>query len=334
MRPPVGLRTSTLATVASLSLLRAPPPRAALSADDGGLHALLLQRSVQTCCFTARSCRDPPTAQWLSTHAGVPETYHGVDAFDVGVGDDNQQWQQWLLSLLSEPAITLQVDSVLKKNRGLSTNNPYLQPKPMTYSYELRPSEMAGRVMQTADSIAHEWVDDLGLMESESESVWRSRRAITLESDEEMRTTMPTFAHDPTTPGMGSPYRAGSYELLLALATRRAAESVLAALDAQPKEWAAREMLLAHLDEHGLFKGELQRHAADEWIAALLNRPISMRVGGASAEPALVDPRGIVEQILEWRTAVAREWIERLEGVSDALLEIKREHVVRASAVE
>ena len=34
------------------------------------LHNLLVQRAVQTCCFTSRQCRDNPTAQWLGEFAG------------------------------------------------------------------------------------------------------------------------------------------------------------------------------------------------------------------------------------------------------------------------
>ena len=304
---------------------RAPPP--VLRQDhreDGGLHRLLLQRAVQTCCYTARQTRDPPTAQWLAEYANIPETYHGLDGFNSSVA-----WDRWLLDLYGVPPMEIEVQSILKQHRGVSANNPYVQPKRMAYTYELRPSDMAERLCRTVDSIAREWREDLALIaDAEVESVWRSRRAVTLESDEEVRTTLPAFSHDPVN-NPNTPYRGGSYQLLVALATRRAAQSALAAMAAQPTSWAAREMLATHCEERGLFEGDdLEPHVADAWIASLLDLPISLRMGGGtSGEPALVDPRGVVEQLLEWRTAVAEDWIRRLRRVPDALLQIKRRHM-------
>lgn len=264
---------------------------------------------------------------WLAKYAGVPEDYHGVDAF---AADDAVPWTQWLQSLLIEPVATIEVESILKQHRGLSANNPYMKPKRMTYEYELRPGDIAERIMQTAATISREWVEDLSLMPDESEAVWRSRRAVTLESDAEVRATGRAFTLRMMTPGLDSPYRGGTYELLLALATRRAAQSALAALAAQPKEWPAREMLASACDK-GLFQGELGRHAADCWLAEMLDMPISLRVGGSLGEPALCDPRGVVEQILEWRGAIANDWIAQLESVPDAILQVKREHVRQVS---
>jgi hypothetical protein len=100
-----------------LLLPRAPSPRLQSSeGSDGGLHALLIQRAVQTCCFTARSCRDPPTAQWLSERAGVDEMYHGVDGLPASVAAD---WRAWLLDLLAAPTQSVEVTSILKKHRGV-----------------------------------------------------------------------------------------------------------------------------------------------------------------------------------------------------------------------
>ena len=322
---------------AVLLLPRAPP--AALmdgEEEDGGLHSLLLQRAVQTCCFTARTCRDPPTAKWLAARAGVAELYHGVDGLPASVGSN---WTGWLADMLAAPNEEVVVTSVLKKHRGVSADNPYLQPSPMEYTYELRPTEVAEKVMRTAELIAREWREDLALMEDEAESVWRYRRAITLDDTTEVRETLPAFSVDPMN-SRNSPYRGGSYELLVALATRIAAQSALASLAAQPKSWAARELLAEHCasDSVGgeaelLFGGELPRQAADGWIARLLEMPVTLRVGGPDSEPALVDPRGAVEQVLEWRAAVAEDWRRRLKSVPDEVLQIKRAHVSRGSGL-
>ena len=90
---------------------------------------------------------------------------------------------------------------------------------------------------------------------------------------------------------------------------------------------ATRELLVQHCEAAGTFQGELGRKPADTWIASLLEQPMALRMGGAGGEPTLVDPRSVVEEILEWRGAVAEDWIRRLEAVPDELLEIKREHL-------
>ena len=74
------------------------------------------------------------------------------------------------------------------------------------------------------------------------------------------------------------------------------------------------------------------RHAADEWLASLLELPVTLRLG-ENGEPSMVDPRGVAEQILEWRAAVATDWIERLEAVPEELVQVQREHVERTTAV-
>ena len=299
--------------------------------DDGGLQRLLVQRALQTCCYNLRVCRDPPTAKWLAEHWIVDETYHGLDGL---LGEPAEDWHEWILSLLSSPPVDVEVTSILKKHRGISSNNPFLQPTPMTYSYELKPSEVAERMLSTIQLISEEWLEDLALMDAEGEGVWRSRRAVTLDTDEEVRETLPAFNIDQVY-GTDSPFRGGSYELLVALATRQAAQSALASLSAQQSGWAARDLLEDHCKEEGLFAGELPptKRAAENWIAALLEKPVALRIGKSEeAEPALVDPRGVVEQVLEWRSAVAADWIRRLEAIPDELLEIKREHLSRSTA--
>ena len=194
---------------AVLLLPRAPPPALVnVVEDDGGLHSLLLQRAVQTCCFTARTCRDPPTAKWLAARAGVAEFYHGVDGLPLSVGSN---WTGWLADMLAAPNEEVIVTSVLKKHRGVSADNPYLQPSPMEYTYELRPQEMAEKVMRTAELIAREWREDLARMEDEAESVWRYRRAITLDDTTEVRETLPAFSLDMNS--RSSPYRGGFRKL-------------------------------------------------------------------------------------------------------------------------
>ena len=177
--------SSTWRRAAAVALCAAPA--ASPEDDDGGLTSLLMQRAVQTCCCTYRTCRDPPTAQWLSDVAGVPEQVHSIDGLPT-------PWRSWLLDLLSSPKVEIEVESVLKRHRGISANNPYLQPSAMTYVYTISPAEVGERVIQTALQLAVEWAEDLGRLEAEAEGVWRMRRAIVLDDDAEVKTTLPAFS--------------------------------------------------------------------------------------------------------------------------------------------
>ena len=69
----------------------------------------------------------------------------------------------------------------------------------------------------------------------------------------------------------------------------------------------------------------------EDWIAKLLELPISLRLGNKGDEPELVDPRSVVEELLESRQAIAEGWIKLLEDVPEELLAIKREHVSRVA---
>ena len=325
------LRSPPLVRVPSGSIhCRMPPVLGADDTDDGGIGTFLVQRAVQTQCFTARECRDSPTAQWLARRVGLEnEFYHGLD------GCKPENWREWLLDMMAAPPVSLEIESVLMKHRGLSASNPYLQPTPMKFRYELCPADHADYLMKTIQLLSEEWTKDLGVIAvADTESVWRERRAVVTEDDEEVRTTMPAFEIG-LGEHAGSPYRAGTYDLLKALTTRNAARATLAAMAAVPRAKAARGLLSQHCESFGLFDGELPKRAADAFLSELLDLPVaisSLPTSSAdSAVASLVDPRAVVEELLEWRTAVATGWIERLQEVPDELLEIRREHVRRSA---
>ena len=147
----------------SASILCVPAEDAA---ED--IHNLLLQRAVQASCFTARNLRDPPTARWLAKFGGQPDGFESAHAF----GGMRLSWRAYLLAMLSAPNEEIVVESVLQKHRGVSANNPFLQPSKMTYTYELRPSEVVERVMLAARQIAREWSEeDLPRMAAQNQEV-------------------------------------------------------------------------------------------------------------------------------------------------------------------
>ena len=295
------------------------------------LFDLLLQRAVQTCCFTARSCRDPPTATWLARSANSeirqPEDFERMHA----VGILRTPWRTYLSKMLAAPPQEIQVESLLKTNRGASPNNPFLRQERMTYSYELVPQQIAERVMQAAQQIAEEWAEEaLPCMAAENEKVWRDRRATVTRDDEEVRTTMPAFQQDQDGSGAGdgSPFKGGNYDLLLFVATRRAAHSTLAELAKQPLKSGEHALLaeqMSKLPRDGL---ELGHGAADTWLTELLELPVVLRMDDVSAASGtLVDPRAVAEVVLNHRLSVAKDWQRILRGASEMFLDVKRNYL-------
>eukprot|EP00966_Prymnesium_polylepis_P257727 5954037-Prymnesium_polylepis.1 len=298
-------------------------PHAAVGAPSSEpLYNLLTQRAVQSCCFTARSVRDNPTAQWLGNflgHEGL-ELFHGVDGLKV-------PWRNYLTSLLEAPPEDLTIESVLKKHRGLSSNNPFLQPTPMTYTHRIVPSAIANRVLQSARFIAQEWEDDLRLTEAENAELWARHDAVVRTKDDAERATrLPVLDHDPDN-NPDSPYRGGNYDLLKVLAVRTAANDVLQELErsaatAKAAVFLRRFMLATPLEDEA--EGH---HRADAFLSALLDEPFTINDG------VLIDPLDLADQVMQRRLRLARDWAAALRDEFPAeLLTLQREHLRRNSA--
>ena len=135
-------------------------------------------------------------------HEGL-EHFHGIAGLKVG-------WDVYLKALLAAPPEDLTVESVLKKHRGVSPNNPYLKPTAMSYTHRIVPSALAERVMQSAKLISNEWVADLRLTQAENEEVWASHEEIVRHKEDFGRATRtPVTYNDQDQPN--SPYRGGNY---------------------------------------------------------------------------------------------------------------------------
>lgn len=276
------------------------------------LHGLLIQRAVQSTCFTARQCRDAPTAQWLGSflgHDGL-ETFHGIGGLRVG-------WDEYLSSLLRAPCEHLTVYSVLKKNRGLSANNPFLQPSSMEFEHDIKPSLIASRVIDTACLIASEWCEDLTILADDAEPWLRRGDELTGQTDAHQR-RMPAFMNDRSGDGSGdgSPFRGGNYDLLKVLLTRQAARRQRDELDGLPSRASA--LLDAVLEAHPC-RGELPFGSADALVSSLLEQPCAVR-----ADATFVDPFEVAAKLFDTRRELAAEWTEQLARVPDAVLDVKR----------
>ena len=295
------------------------------------LHDLLVQRAVQSCCFTFRSCRDNPSADWLlrfHSHKGL-EHFHGLDGLRL-------PWRRYLEELFDAPEEEIEVQSTLMKHRGLSPSNPFLQPTPMTYMHPIVPSQLGERVIQAACTIAKEWRSDLKLMGAENEEQMRRHEESirTGTPDSKRETTLPVFSVDPE--HGASAYRGGNYDLVKLLATRQALRSLLRECEERPSRAHEHEFLLRFSAAHPI-DGEQPSHAADAWLAALLQQPYAIFSGqggggsGGGGAPTLLDPLVLAEDLMERRARLAEGWVDRLEAVPEEMLELKREWLSRTS---
>jgi len=285
--------------------------------QDVELFNLLIQRAVQTTCYTAKLSRDSPTSQWLETFAGHEgiALYHGLQGLRV-------DWSRYLRQLLRAAPEQFTVHSMLKKHRGLSANNPYLQPTPMTYTHEVQPSQIAEKVMAAGRLIASEWRDDLLLVAGEESEVWarRADQVKGLVADHEAAARMPAFSIDQDNSD-DSPYRGGNYDLLKALLTRQAASHVLRGLLLDRSRAADAAMLQRLLPR---FEGELSHHASDSFVATLLDEPCAM-ASRQGEPPRFTDPLAVGGLLLTARLELATAWAEQLEEVPAEFLAIKQE---------
>lgn len=286
------------------------------------LHDLLVQRAVQSCCYTFRTCRDNPSAEWLirfQGHKGL-EQFHGLDGLRL-------PWRHYLEELFDAPEEEIEVQSKLMKHRGLSPSNPYLQPTPMTYIHPIIPSQLGERVIQVACTIASEWRSDLLLMGAENDEQMRRHEASVRTGAADTETTLPIFSIDPE--HGASAYRGGNYDLVKLLATRQALRELLRECEERPSRAHEHAFLLRFSAAHPI-DGEQPSHAADAWLAALLQEPYAVSSGQGSA-PTLLDPLVLAEDLMERRAKLAEKWVGRLEAVPEEMLELKREWLGRAS---
>ncbi len=165
---PAGAFFSAGRTCLQRHTRRLAPPQLAAADPHGydALHSQLIQRAVQSLCYTQTLSRDPISAQWLERfegHTGMAE-FHGIDGLRL-------PWREYLQRLLCSPAEQLIVESKLQRNRGLSASNPYQQPTPISYTVEVQPASIANQIMAVALDLANEWQDDLSRIEAENKEL-------------------------------------------------------------------------------------------------------------------------------------------------------------------
>jgi len=282
------------------------------------LRSLLVQRAVATVCFSARTCRDSVSAQYLSAFCDLHiEEYHGISLSLFNLG-----WSEYLRTMLRASPEIVTVQSVLKKHRGLSPNNPYLQPSFMTRPQEIQPSVLAERVMRSARLIAKEWTEDMQLMRAENNEVWQRRLGkVSGLGAAEAAERLPVFAIDQDA-NADSPYRGGNYDLLQALITREAVGATVHELSLLPSRTAEARLLASAAED--AFEGELKLHAAEAFLASLLQLPFALEER-IDEEGGLTDRFKVVEELLERREQLALSWAVDLSHIDEDLLSLKCE---------
>lgn len=229
--------------------------------------------------------------------------------------------------MLDAPVEEIEVESLLKKHRGISANNPYLQPTPMMYIHEIRPAAIAERVITAAIEIAEEWEADLQLLETEAEQLW-ARHRDEVKSLDESSLRMPVFEHDPDN-NVDSAFRGGNYDLIQALATREAARRLMIDLRTQPSRAAERDMFTRFCSKDSPWAGELPRNSADIFLRKLIDEPAAISLRAGASKPSFVDPLRVAGSLLEHRRQLVAEWCKVLSNAPTEIQLVRRKVVVK-----
>lgn len=265
--------------------------------EDGGLASFLLQRAVQTECWYYNRDGGYIAADWLSRNANVPEEVHGL--WNAG-----QDWHKWLLRMMTLPPMNHTVEH-------------WCAP----YTVKWDPKDMALDVMDTAEKIAKELIGNLKTINATDNDFWDKWKAqVTEDEGDKMRAELKRMEEGISLPGMGTPSDAANFDLLVALTTRQAVIATLT--ETHEEDEVAYRLLQEYCDENAnVFKGDLDYHAADDFLFGLLRKPWKM-VG-----EEVVEPRSVCEKVLQNRRSIALDWIQRLAQTKDVFLAVQREHL-------
>lgn len=107
------------------------------------------------------------------------------------------------------------------------------------------------------------------------------------------------------------------------LCVQTAAAQVQAELEGAAATASAGLFLRRFCLAHPLSDDSLAHHRAKYWLAELLEEPFVI----GSDPPTLIDPLDVASRIMEQRVRLAEEWIEALEELPAALLELQRAHL-------
>lgn len=268
---------------------------------DDTILAFLLQRTVQSRCYRLRKMRGDffQESNWLSRQTKVPVEMHGITS------TTSKDWVRWLKTMLNTPHLTLPVEDL----RG-------------TYEIGLDPPEVASRIMSEAEGIADAMIGELEKIHRTDNFFWDkwAGEVATDDEDAQLRAAMRSLPKDDSWDDITSPAKMANADLLEALSTKEAVIQTLTALQMEKEEELYRLLLdFVREDSNGsAFSGNLKYRVSEDFLFKLLRKP--WRMSGER----MVEPRSVVERVLERRRELALEWIGSLKNAPQIFASVKR----------
>ena len=222
------------------------------------------------------------------------------------------------------------------------------------FEFNIDPSSLVSRIMSVREQISKEWIHDLEILVETSDQVLTVYNENQIEArdegreedgDEDIqklgapyrnkkmkdqgqqpvlvfnRDAMVMFSNSKDTQGLdSSPLRKSSFDLLLLLSTQESIHRILReymqAGKSESFEWL-REFYVERLEDH--FDGPQRFGRADDFLEELLREPPCVSES-SDGKVHLIDPMGMVEDIIRERSEVAREW-------RDIITETQNDHI-------
>lgn len=271
---------------------------------------LLTQRAVQTQLFYFDQYHDKLSLEWLE-HVDSLEGlshYHGLHAL-------RHSWEEYLLSIMMSSPVTREVVRPLPQ--GGTPGNPYLQQRVQSFNVSIEPKVIADNILTIREQLAHEWEEDLLLMEKENNELWRHHFAMVNDLEDRAEALqLPTFEHDAGT-SLSSPLRGGSFDLLMNAATVVAVHSLLRSWQSQSSKAVCSRWLRQFWVLHGsLFSGDYGYGSAKKFVSEMLAETPSI-CSSPGGEMDLIDPLNIAQEVMDERVAVCKLWAELLQSAPE-----------------
>jgi hypothetical protein len=185
-----------------------------------------------------------------------------------------------------------------------------------TYKFEIRPIDIASRVIACRAQVAEEWARDLACIGLENREIVRMSFERMCESDERKLNAVRSrvFDHDNGSSDQ-TPLRYKNYQKLKLLATQHAC--------------ARLELKLRDSNNHDymFFRSYVRRSMPirndEEFILGLMKLSPVLRINPNYE----IDPAALARHLMDMRTRIATEWIECMKGVPEEHLKWSRQRL-------
>lgn len=258
------------------------------------LRDFLTRRAVNTVMYYMHELGDGPSHVWLSRFEDFSRT---VSAHLFKDGDG------FLARMLRAPS----EDCTLKIGHPSGRFS-------RTFNFSIEPHRIARRIFDVRVHLAREWAQDLRCVEAENLEIQRlsfeklvARTQAEFDSKRNLIFEADPFAIDQT------PLRFKNYVALKTLITQHAVARLLPFLRDEGSNHDYM-YLLQFVNSYGPIAD------GDRFVHDLMSKPVEMRTNPTFE----VVPKGIAVQVMEFRAAVADEWIAVMEFVPEEYNLMKR----------